>query len=453
MAAEEADLLRARLIERNHRIAGAVFAEILGVALSILLLSGVILMLRKEVHKRASAEAELTVKSGTLQSILASMADGVIVADKDGKFLHFSPAAERMTGVPALDVSPAAWASAYEVFQADGVTPYPPDELPLVRAMRGETVEHAELCLRHGVAQTGAGVWVDIVASPLLDGDGSHIGGVVVMRDNTERRQAREEIERLNHELQGNVVALQAVNKELETFSYSVSHDLRSPLRSIDGFSQALAEDYAHLLDEQGLDFLDRIRAATQRIGRLIDDMLSLSRITRAEMAHEEVDLSKMARSIVEELRAGDPDRDVAVEIADGISASGDPTLLRAALGNLIGNAWKFTSKEPKARIEVGAIDGPGGAPTCFVRDNGAGFDPAYQHKLFGTFQRLHAMEEFAGTGIGLASVQRVIARHGGRVWGESEVGKGATFFFTIPPDRRRDRRSESEPIPQDRAA
>jgi light-regulated signal transduction histidine kinase (bacteriophytochrome) len=253
------------------------------------------------------------------------------------------------------------------------------------------------------------------------------------MRDATERRHAHEQIERLNGELQVKVMALQAVNAELESFSYSVSHDLRSPLRSLDGFSQALMEDYADALDEQGMDFLARIRAAAQRMGRLIDDMLVLSRATRREMAMEPLNLSAKAALISEELRSANPARRVEVVIEEGIQAVGDRQLIRAVLDNLIGNAWKFTSKTANARIEFGAITTESGELACFVRDNGAGFDAAYAHKLFGAFQRLHAMEDFPGTGIGLATVQRIILRHGGRVWAEGKEGEGATFYFVLP--------------------
>ncbi|MCL5062437.1 MAG: ATP-binding protein [Nitrospirae bacterium] len=226
--------------------------------------------------------------------------------------------------------------------------------------------------------------------------------------------------------------ALGAANKELEAFSYSVSHDLRAPLRSIDGFSQALLEDYAERLDEQGRDYLSRVRAASQRMAQLIDDMLKLSRVTRAELRREEMDLSGLAQEIAAEQRRAQPGREVEFAIASGLRAHGDPKLLRIALENLLGNAWKFTGKRSGARIEFGMMHREGEA-AYFVRDNGLGFDMAYAGKLFGAFQRLHDSREFPGTGIGLATVQRVIHKHGGRVWAEGEVEKGATFYFTIP--------------------
>jgi len=247
--------------------------------------------------------------------------------------------------------------------------------------------------------------------------------------------QLYEQVQRQTSELEERVAErtaeLAAVNKELEAFAYSVSHDLRAPLRSMDGFSQALLEDYADRLDAEGQDYLRRVRAASQRTGQLIDDLLNLSRITRSELRHEAVDISALARTISEELQQRDPERQVEFVIAEGLVAGGDARLLQVALENLLENAWKFTSKRPRARIELGANRGDG--QTIYsVRDNGAGFDMAYADRLFGPFKRLHANTEFEGNGIGLATVQRIIVRHGGRIWAEGAVEQGATFYFVI---------------------
>ena len=228
-----------------------------------------------------------------------------------------------------------------------------------------------------------------------------------------------------------NAVA-ETANRELEAFSYSVSHDLRAPLRAIDGFSHALLEDYADRLDAAGKDYLQRVRAGSQRMAQLIDDMLKLSRVTRTELRREEVDLSALAQEIFAELLRAQPGREVEFMVAYGLRAHGDPKLLRIALENLLGNACKFTGKHPGARIEFGMTHRDGGA-AYFVRDNGVGFDMTYAGKLFGAFQRLHDSHEFPGAGIGLATVQRVIHRHGGKVWAEGEVEKGATFYFSLP--------------------
>lgn len=225
---------------------------------------------------------------------------------------------------------------------------------------------------------------------------------------------------------------LERKNKELEAFSYSVSHDLRGPLRSIDGFSQVLLEDYADRLDAQGQGHLQRVRAAAHRMAELIDDLLTLSRVSMAELRREKVDLSALARLVVAELHRSAPDRTVDVQIDDQLFIDADGRLMRIVLENLLGNAWKFTSKIQGATIEFGATDLPDGKAYA-VRDNGAGFKMAHANKLFSPFQRLHSETDFPGTGIGLASVHRIIERHGGRVWAEAVFGKGATFFFTIP--------------------
>lgn len=268
-----------------------------------------------------------------------------------------------------------------------------------------------------------------------------------------ERQQAEQRATDLNQGLRQAILELKAVNKELESFSYSVSHDLRAPLRSIDGFSQAVLEDCAEQLDETGQDYLSRIRTATQRMGHLIDDLLTLSRVTRSDMTPDTVDLSRIANRLCNDLQRTQPERRVEFMIQPGLIAQGDGHLLQVVLENLFSNAWKFTAKHPQAKIEFGAILPEKGladaqsttaqsttaqsmpqstAPIYFVRDDGAGFDMAYVEKLFGPFQRLHGVHDFPGNGIGLATVQRVVHRHGGRVWAEGIVEQGAVFYFTL---------------------
>jgi len=253
--------------------------------------------------------------------------------------------------------------------------------------------------------------------------------------DEAELRRHRDHLQEMvqarTEELKSKAAELEAANKELEAFSYSVSHDLRAPLRTIDGFSQALVEEYKDKIDVQGKDYLQRIRTAAQRMAQLIDDMLKLSRVTRAEMKIGEVNLTQVAWSIVNELRKSDPGRSIEIKIADGLEDSADPNLMRIALENLLGNAWKFTGKRSEAKIEFSSMK-KNGETVYFIRDNGAGFDMAYVDKLFAPFQRLHSMEEFPGTGIGLATVQRIMSRHGGKVWAEGQVNKGATVYFTL---------------------
>jgi two-component system, sensor histidine kinase and response regulator len=247
-----------------------------------------------------------------------------------------------------------------------------------------------------------------------------------------ELEKADREIVRLNQHLEGRIHELDSVNKELEAFSFSVSHDLRSPLTRIAGFSQALEESYAGQLDETGRQYLERVNSSARRMCQLVDDLLNFSRVTRVEMRRQTVDLTELARNIAAELEARDPARHTTFAIADGLKAVGDPALLRATLLNLMENAWKFTRKRDDGCVELGArVDGD--QSVFFVRDNGAGFDPAMAHKLFNPFQRLHSSSEFEGTGIGLATAERIIRRHGGRIWADGEVGQGATFSFTLP--------------------
>jgi light-regulated signal transduction histidine kinase (bacteriophytochrome) len=262
---------------------------------------------------------------------------------------------------------------------------------------------------------------------PLLDATGNPYGLCCVATDITERKHRDEELHRA-------MEAAEAANRELESFSYSVAHDLRAPLRSIDGFSQALLEDCGDALDGQGQKYLRYVRESAQHMAHLIDDLLALSRVARGDLDRTTVDVSAICRKVADRLQASEPGRQVEFAIQDGVVADGDPRLLRAVFENLIGNSWKFTGKKPSARIEFGVqVDAVGhAAPVYYVRDSGAGFDMAYASKLFGVFQRLHKHDQFEGTGIGLATVQRIVVRHGGRVWAEGAVDQGATFYFTL---------------------
>jgi PAS domain S-box-containing protein len=273
------------------------------------------------------------------------------------------------------------------------------------------------------------------VKFPLLDADAKPYAVCGISTDITERKQAEQEVRRLNDELEVRVrertAELEASTRELDAFAYSVSHDLRAPLRSLDGFSQVLLEDYYDKLDDEGREYLRRVQSTVVRMAQMIDDLLDLSRATRTELQREPIDLTAIAQEMVAELRTAEPDRPVTVIIGERLTGSGDPHLIRLVLQNLLGNAWKFTAHREDATIELAELDRDGES-VFVVRDNGAGFDMRYVAKLFDPFQRLHAVSEFEGTGIGLAIVQRIIRRHGGRIWATGEVGQGAAFYFTL---------------------
>jgi light-regulated signal transduction histidine kinase (bacteriophytochrome) len=280
-----------------------------------------------------------------------------------------------------------------------------------------------------GLRKNGSEFPVEISLSPLETETGLLVSAAI--RDVTQRKRMEADVQKLNEDLRQRAAQLEAANKELETFSYSVSHDLRAPLRSIDGFSNVLLEDYGEQLPNEGKNYLERVRAAAQRMAILIDDLLNLSRVTRTPLQTRFINLSKIAEEVVQALRESQPERQVTFVVAPDLMVEGDPNLLHTVLENLLGNAWKFTSKQQASRIEFGQKAHVRDR-TFYVRDNGVGFDMAYADKLFGVFQRLHSLSEFPGTGVGLATVQRIIAIHGGRIWAESAEGKGTTFYFTL---------------------
>ena len=340
------------------------------------------------------------------------------IANQDGYFVKLNPAWESVLGFTREELTTTRL---LKFIHPDDIEPTLAE---IARQSNGQSViafENRYIC-RDGTYRTL--LWN---STPSADGKLMY----ATAKDITDRKLIEAKIAALNKELAQRAVALEAANAELEAFSYSVSHDLRAPLRSIDGFSLALLEDYGGKLGEEGDDFLRRVRAATQRMAQLIDDMLQLSRVSRGDFTREDVDLSKMAHSLVASYRVKHPERDVEFTMPDGIIVEGDYRLLHVVLDNLIGNAWKYTSKVEKARIEMGALPVEG-TTAYFIRDNGAGFDQNYAGKLFGAFQRLHTAAEFEGTGVGLATVRRIINRHGGRVWAGGIVDRGATFYFTL---------------------
>ena len=354
--------------------------------------------------------------------ILQNLTELVVLHDNEHHILWANPAAGNSFGVNQEEI---VGQKCYEVWQHRNS---PCDECPVSKALKTGNVHSGEITTSDGRC------W-SITGSPVRNDNGQIIGAIETALNISERKQAEEDLQKLNVELEQRVkertAELESLNKELDAFSYSVSHDLRSPLYSIQGFSQALMEDYSEALDEQGKDYLNRVHAAGQRMGELIDDLLKLSRVTRLEMHREEVDLSAFASSYLTALQEQEPERQVHTIIAPKIVVMGDASLLRIALENLLGNAWKFTEHVEQAEIEFSALQ-YNYQVVYSIRDNGAGFDMCYANKLFSPFQRLHNQEEFTGTGIGLSIVSRIVQRHGGKIWAKGEVGQGATFYFTL---------------------
>lgn len=385
-----------------------------------------------DIHERKEAEAALTYQSHLTRTITDNAASCLFMMDKRGHPTFMNPAARELIGYQSLEeIKDRSLHEAIHRTKPDG-SPYPLEECPIDNAQNAlEPIRNKEevFCTKDGRLFP-----VSYSLTP-LQRDGELIGSVMEFRDITAQKQLeralRENEERLAARVQERTAQLEASNKELEAFSYSVSHDLRAPLRGIDGFSDVLLRRYSDSLDETARSYLIRVKEAAGRMGSLIEDMLKLSRLTRREMRRERVDLSAMAASVIALLQEREPDRIVAITIAPGLETFADPVLMRAVLENLLGNAWKFTGKL-EGSAEIKFFSQPMAGELVFVvRDNGAGFDMEYQDKLFTAFQRLHSENEFEGTGVGLASVQRVIRRHGGRVWAEGLVDGGASFYFT----------------------
>jgi PAS domain S-box-containing protein len=372
-----------------------------------LLVSSVI----RDITEHRNAEQQ----SARLAAIVDSSDDAIVGKTLDGAITSWNEGAHRMFGYTADEITgksigliiPPGWES---------------EERTILESIARGEVRHFDTVRRR---KDGRDIHVSITSSPMRNAAGDVVGISKVARDITQRRQAEEALARAKD-------AAEAASRELEAFSYSVAHDLRAPLRGMNGFAEVLLEDYADKLDADGRDCLQEIHDNAQKMGDLIDALLSLSRVTRNDWSPERVDLSALCRATAAQYAAADPQRKVNVVVQDHLEADMDLALARTLFDNLVGNAWKFTANRPCARIEFGALDMDGGR-TLFLRDDGAGFEEAHARKLFAPFQRLHTIAEFPGTGIGLATVQRIVHRHGGRVWAEGKVGEGAVFYFTLP--------------------
>jgi PAS domain S-box-containing protein len=374
-------------------------------------------LLTREVAERKATEEALRQSEERFRLMVSEVKDyAILMLDPHGRVTSWNAGAERTKGYQAEEILGQHFSRFY-----------PEEEI-----QKGKPDDLLQLALQNGrqevegwrVRKDGSRFLADVVITTLRDKSGELRGFCKVTRDVTVRKRNDELLKLQNAQLEN-------ANKELDAFSYSVSHDLRAPLRAIDGFSQAIVEDYGDKLDRVAQNYLERVRLGAQRMSTLIDDLLNLSRVTRSEIRRETLDLSSIVRSAAEELQRSAPERKVKFVVTDGITANGDSRLLRVAIENLLGNAWKYTSAHDCAQIEFG-LNRSNGRTTYFVRDDGAGFDARYSDRLFGAFQRLHAAAEFPGTGIGLATVQRIIGRHGGEIWAEGAVEKGATFYFTL---------------------
>ena len=387
----------------------------------------------QEVTERRAAELALRTSEARLSTIFSAAHDAMVLLSRDGRVLAFNARAEELTGLSAPEITGRrVVAPAFSPIHEDG-TMWTHEERPSLQTLRtGQPQSDVMMGLKRGDDVR----WVTMNTAPVFRrGEDDASAVVVSFSDVTEQRRAREEIRRLNAELAQRVASRteqrDAATKELEAFAYSVAHDVRTPLRAIDGFSAAVLESDGERLGADSIQSLERARLAAQRMARLLDDLLGLSRVSGLDLLRTHVDLSALAREVGAELEARHPERSVDLVVADGMDADADRALVRMILLELLANAWKFTGKHAAARIEVGETDA-GEERVFFVRDDGAGFEMRYADHLFGAFQRMHPSDDFEGHGIGLATVQRLVIRHGGRVWAEAAVEKGATFCFTL---------------------
>lgn len=386
-----------------------------------------IILLQREIMVRQRTEQALSKSKAEFEAMFNSITDAVMFVDTDRHIVMNNPAVHTTFGYSDEELLGNTTQMLYARKQdyldqgrlrytSDAVTQSGPYEVKYKR-------------------KDGSVFWAETLGTQVKNADGEIIGFIGLVRDITRRKQAEEEIrihrEHLEELVNERTHELNAINKELEAFSYSVSHDLRAPLRAIDGFSQALQEDYTNILDDHGKHLLSRVRKNAHHMAELIDDLLQLSRITRSELKLQQVDLSELAKACIQRLTEASPDRVVKVSIAPDLKTLGDKTLASAALENLLNNAWKYTGKNEHASIEFGSCE-QNGETVYYIKDNGVGFSMQYYDKLFSAFQRLHKGSDFNGTGIGLATVQRIIHRHGGTIWAQSELNKGTTFYFTF---------------------
>jgi PAS domain S-box-containing protein len=396
---------------------------------------------RKQTEVRLAAQATevahsrqaLETQKLMLQSVLNSMVEGLVVTDEQGNFILWNPAAEEILGMGPANLSPADWSAHYGTFLPDMITPFPNEQNPLLLAIAGE-VTSAVMFIRNPSLEQG--VWIESNGAPLRDKDGLVCGGVVAFRDITRRKADELEILSLNEDLEDRIVKrteqLAAANHELEAFSYSVSHDLRAPLRHIAGFSRILVNRFGPVMVVEAREYLQLIEDAVHRMGLLVEGLLSLAKLGQQSLKLCGTELNAIVDDVISILEPVCEGREVEWRIAKLPALDCDPILMAQVFQNLLGNALKYSRNKAYAVIEVDSIQQPGKPPVIFVRDNGAGFNRKYADSLFGVFQRFHTDSEFEGTGVGLATVHRIIQKHGGTIWAESEPDHGATFYFAL---------------------
>jgi PAS domain S-box-containing protein len=428
-------LMHQRLQDRVAAAQAIVWWIVAGTIVTIILVTAAGYRLIREVRERQRTSLALRRQTSILESILRCMSDGVVVADADTRFTQFNPAAERILGVGKTEVSAVGWSNTYHLFRSDQVTPYSAEDLPLVCAIRGQNVDNAELFVRH--PDRPAGTWISVNARPLLDDEGNRIGGIAVFRDTTEQKRAESAIrqyaatlEHANQELDSKAQALSKANQELEQFAYIASHDLQEPLRMVTSFCQLLKKRYHGQFDEKADQWLDFATDGAGRMHILIQDLLQYSRLGKSDRPAENVDLNALFDEVRSDLALAIHDAGADVQCDPLPTIWGNRTQLHQLFQNLIANALKFHGSEPPV-VRV-ACRPDGDFWECAVRDNGIGIEPKYFERIFKIFQRLHTKQDYPGTGIGLAVCAKIVERHGGRIWVESELGRGSTFHFTL---------------------
>ncbi|MCL4522569.1 MAG: CHASE3 domain-containing protein [Acidobacteria bacterium] len=428
MRSAENEALAVREARSHASARTATVTSIASAVVGIVLMLGVFILLKREVWQRTRAEEALRRSEENYRLLVESVQDyAILTLDPFGTVTSWNAGAQRIKGYSAEEIIGKHFSCFHSPEETEGGKPE--RELKIAAAQGRLEVDAWR------VRKDGSRFWANVILTAMRDASGQLRGFAKVTRDLTERKRAEEEIQKLNEELERRVIErtaqLEAANKELEAFTYSVSHDLRAPLRHVDGFSKILLEEFQPQLAAEAQRYLERIRAGTQQMGQLVDDLLNLARVGRRELTVQVAGLNSIVQEVLSDLKAETAERQIEWQIGNLPFVECDPALMKQVFANLLSNALKFTRTRERAVIQV-ATTLENGHSTVFVRDNGVGFNMKYADKLFGVFQRLHRPEDFEGTGVGLATVQRIVRKHGGKVWANGELDKGATFYFSL---------------------